>query len=158
MAKLNESVVDLFLVYQFIKRLVLPFKEWQAYKLGIIDDKGKVLKKRSTLKTSQEKNAWGYFDILATNLKKLLAKIPGGDTRLASYAAAGLLLREAKELSEMSEEEIEDKVKELLKDLIKEDPANVAGSGHVAGLGVGPQGEPGIKKLLLLRRKKRKNA
>lgn len=45
-----------------------------------------------------------------------------------------------------------------LRDIIGEDvPANNAGSGNVAGIGVGPQGEPGgIKNLLLrmLRRRK----
>ena len=39
-------IVDLFLVYQFIRRLATPFKEWKAYELGIIDDKGVQLKKR----------------------------------------------------------------------------------------------------------------
>ena len=71
-------------------------------------------------------------------------------------SAADKAIRE--DIEKRRQEEIEEKVKELLKDLIKEDPANVAGGGHVAGLGVGPQGEPGIKKSLLLRRKKRKNA
>ena len=40
-------IVDLFLVFQFIKRLSTPFAEWKAYKLGIIDDSGKQLIKRS---------------------------------------------------------------------------------------------------------------
>ena len=39
-------VVDLFLVYQFIRRLATPFNKWKAYELGIIDDEGKVLIKR----------------------------------------------------------------------------------------------------------------
>lgn len=136
------GVVDLFLVYQFIVRLVTPFNQWEAYKLGIIDENGKVLKKRNTLTSSQEKQAWGYFDILAANLKKLLAKLPGGDTRLVSWAAAGLLLKEQKMLENMSEEEIEKLVEKLMKEL-EEEPVNVAGDGKVAGIGVGPQGEPG---------------
>ena len=42
-------VVDLFLVYQFIRRLATPFNKWDAYKEGVIDDKGNILikKKRS---------------------------------------------------------------------------------------------------------------
>ena len=40
-------IVDLFLVFQFIKRLSTPFKEWDAYKLGIIDETGQA--------TNQEK-------------------------------------------------------------------------------------------------------
>jgi len=56
-----SSIVDLFLVYQFITRLVTPFNQWNAYKLGIINDQGKVLRKRATLSTPEEKSAWGYF-------------------------------------------------------------------------------------------------
>ena len=45
-------VIDLFLLYQFIKRLATPFKEWDAYELGIIDAKGKQLKKRKDFRNS----------------------------------------------------------------------------------------------------------
>lgn len=152
------GVIDLFLVYQFIVRLVTPFEQWDAYRLKIIDEKGKVLRKRATLSTGEEKSAWGYFDILAANIKKLLAKVPGGESKLISYAAAGLLLKEQQKLETMTEEEIEALVNELLKDL-EEEPVNVVGDGKVAGLGVGPQGEPGGKIAALLkaplRRKRR---
>jgi len=42
-------IVDLFLVYQFIRRLATPFIKWDAFKEGVIDKDGKVLikKKRS---------------------------------------------------------------------------------------------------------------
>lgn len=33
-------------------------------------------------------------------------------------------------------------------------PTNSAGSGNIAGIGVGPQGEPGMKKSGIIRRKK----
>ena len=151
-------LVDLFLVYQFISRLVTPFEQWDAYRLGIIDGKGKVLRKHNTLSTQEERTAWGYFDILAANIKKILQKIPGGESKLVSYAAAGLLLREQKKLEDMSEEEIEKLVQQLL-DELEEEPANVAGSGQVAGIGVGPQGEPGGKTAALFKpplRRKRK--
>jgi len=149
------SVVDLFLVYQFIVRLITPFNEWDAYKLGIIDQSGKVLKKRATLSTPGEKKAWGYFDILAANLKKLLAKFPGGDSKLVSYAAAGLLLKEQKKLEQMTEEEIEALVSDML-DRMEEDISNVVGNGQVAGLGVGDQGEPPGKKVTFKKMFKRK--
>jgi hypothetical protein len=32
-------------------------------------------------------------------------------------------------------------------------PVNSAGSGEIAGIGIGPQGEPGIKKSSMIRRK-----
>lgn len=94
------NAVDLFTAYQFVKRLVLPFDEWEAYKLGIIDAEGNVLKKRATLQGDREKNAWGYFDIIAANLKKMLAHVPGGQSKLGTYTAAFFLLKEGRDLTE----------------------------------------------------------
>lgn len=128
-------LADLYLTYQFVTRLITPFDQWDAFKLGIISSEGKVLKKRKTLNTEEEKRAWGYFDIVAANVKKLITKLPGGDSKLMTYAATGLLMRE--EYYHLDEEYIEK---------IVEDLVNVVGQGKVAGLGVGDQGEPGVKK------------
>ncbi len=141
-------VVDLFLVYQFIIRLITPFDQWDAFRLGIIDKDGKVKRKRATLSTDEEKKAWGYFDILAANVKKLVNKLPGGEGKLMSYAAAGLLLKEHTRLESMDEDEIEK--------FIHEELVNVVGNGKVAGVGIGDQGEPPGKlkvKTKILRRK-----
>jgi len=89
-------MVDLFMIYQFVRRLVTPFSEWEAYKLGIIDERGNVLKKRRELRRQEERRAFGVFDVLVLNLKKLLEKLPAGQTKLASYAAALWLIREHK--------------------------------------------------------------
>lgn len=134
---MSSGAVDLFLIYQFIKRLATPFEKWDAFKYGIIDKDGKVLRKKSTLKTTEEKNAWGNFDILVANLKKLLGKVPGGKTRLASYAAALLLLKEHNIIDTDNINE------EYLLPLLEAEIANVAGSGAIEGMGVGPKGEPG---------------
>ena len=95
-------VVDLFLVYQFIRRLATPFDKWDAYKEGIIDDKGKVLIKRKDFTNSRQRKAWGIFDIMIANLKKVLGKVPGGQSRLASYAAALFLIKEYKAFTDES--------------------------------------------------------
>jgi len=89
-------VVDLFMVYQFIRRLATPFEKWDAYKEGIIDKDGKVLIKSKDLNTKKQRAAWRIFDRMIANLKKLLAKVPGGSSKLASYAAALFLIREYK--------------------------------------------------------------
>lgn len=89
-----NNVSDLYLVTQFIQRLLLPFSEWPAYKLGIIDENGRVIKKRAALRSGPEKDSWGHFDVLVCNLKKLLAKIPGGSSKLGAVAATLLLLKE----------------------------------------------------------------
>ena len=89
-------IVDLFLVYQFVKRLAMPFTSWPAYKLGIIDENGNILKKRKDLTTFEEKRAFGWFDLMLLNMKKLLATLPGGATKIATYAAALWLIKEHK--------------------------------------------------------------
>lgn len=87
---------DMLYLYQFLKRLTTPFEKTEAFKLGIIDKDGNVLRKRNTLTTPEEKNAYTYFDTLVFNLKKLLGRLPFGKTMLASFVAGLLLLREEK--------------------------------------------------------------
>lgn len=147
-------VIDLFLVYQFIKRLATPFNEWDAYKLGIIDEKGNILKKRKDLLKVDERKAWGNFDIMISKLKRLLEKVPGGQSRLASYAAALWLIKEGKEQDAdmLTEENLEEGFNEYFNYVVEnklfdEDaPVNAAGGGAIAGIGVGPDGEPGMPK------------
>jgi hypothetical protein len=88
-----NKIADTYMAYQFIKRLNTPFIHWDAYKLGVIDEDGNVLVKRSKL-TREQLDAWGRFDVLVANLKRLLARLPGGNTKLATIAATVLLLKE----------------------------------------------------------------
>ncbi len=92
------GAVDAFIAYKFIKILTTPWTETEAYKLGIIDENGKVLRKRKDLKLSTEKNAYTVFHTLCWNVKKLLEKLPGGKTRIQSFAAALYLLKENTEV------------------------------------------------------------
>ena len=82
---------DLVYTFRFLKLLVTSFENTEAYKLGLIDDKGKRLKRPET---SDEKSAYTPFHKLVFNIKKLIAKAPGGSTKIASYAAALYLLKE----------------------------------------------------------------
>jgi hypothetical protein len=41
--------VDLYMTYRVLRRLTTPFESWEAFKLGIIDAKGNILKKRRDL-------------------------------------------------------------------------------------------------------------
>ena len=91
---LASAAGNIYFVYSFIKRLATPFKSTKAFELGIIDENGKVLKKRSKLKTKEEKEAYTLSDTLVFNLKKVLAKVPGGSTKFASFAAALFLMKE----------------------------------------------------------------
>ena len=48
-----KSAVDTYLAYRFVKLLVTPWENTEAYKLGVIDDDGKVLKSRRQRKTAE---------------------------------------------------------------------------------------------------------
>lgn len=132
------KVVDLYLIYEFLKRLTTPFNETEAFRLGLIDKDGNRLKKP---KTQEEKDALTYFNRLIFNLKRLLGMIPGGKSKIASYAAAVLLLREGEELDPDDEEQLIEKLQESIANftveeynyLCEEAPANAC-----AGASVGP--------------------
>ena len=92
--------IDLLITYRVIKLLVTPWKKQEAYKYGIIDDNGKVLRKAKEIKTSKEKDSYTLLHRFVFNLKRLLAFVPGGKSKLGSYAAAlGLLLKEQKDIN-----------------------------------------------------------
>lgn len=161
-------IVDLFLVYQFIRRLATPFEKWPAFEQGIIDKDGNILKKRKDLRTVKERDSWGKFDVMILKLKRLLEKVPGGKTRLASYAAALWLLKEHEEVNidTLTEEQLEEQFNDYftfvtenqsedLDALFEEMAANSAGAGNIAGIGVGKDGEPGLTKSQQRKHKKR---
>ena len=94
------SAIDLFVTYRFLKLLTTEFKKTDAYKLGIIDDKGHRIRKPKSsepavpLNTSQQKNAYTVLHKLVFNIKKLFNKVPGLRTKVGTYAAALFLLKD----------------------------------------------------------------
>lgn len=101
-----SGIGNIYFVYQFIKKLVTPFEKTDAFKLGIIDKNGKILKKRRDLE-GKEKEAYTLSDTLIWNIKKLIGKVPGGKSRIASYAAALFLIKEQTGEYKIDDEEIE---------------------------------------------------
>jgi len=89
-----KSATDIYMTYRFIRALVTPFDKTDAYEHGIIDADGKPLKKKRNLTSREEKNSYTIYNRLVFKLKRLIGKIPGGKTRLASYAAALWLIKE----------------------------------------------------------------
>ena len=91
-----NRAVDLVITYRVVKLLVTPFEKQEAFKYGIIDKNGKVLRKFKTLKTTAEKKAYTILHRFVFNLKRILAKAGLGG-KLGSFAVAlGLLIREDK--------------------------------------------------------------
>jgi|TARA_B110000438_G_C15595378_1_gene555647 hypothetical protein len=99
----STGVVDIFLVYQFLRRLATPFEKWEAFKTGVIDKQGKILVGKRD-RDFQQKQSFKVFDVMILKLKRLLGKVPMGKSRIASYAAALWLIREYDESK--SEEQI----------------------------------------------------
>ena len=92
-----SRAIDLVITYRIIKLLVTPFERQEAYKQGIIDKDGNVLKKYRTLKTTKEKQSYTILHRFVFNLKRILKRVGLGG-RLGSFAVAlALLLKENKE-------------------------------------------------------------
>ena len=92
--------IDLFVTYRFLRLLTTPFEDTDAFKLGIIDEKGNRIKlPKSTkpaveLATSEQKNSYTILHKLVFNIKKIFSKVPGLRTKLGTYAAALFLLKD----------------------------------------------------------------
>ena len=89
---LLTGAFNLATAYFFVKKMATPFKKTEAYKLGIIDDKGNILKKMKDLTDEKERKAYTLLDRVIWNIKKLMSFIPGGGSMLAGVAAATALL------------------------------------------------------------------
>ena len=95
-----SRAIDLLITYRVIKMLVTPFEKTDAYKYGIIDKNGKVLRKNKTLTIAKEKDSYTILHRFVFNLKRIINFIPGGKSKLGTYAAAlGLLLKEGKDIN-----------------------------------------------------------
>ncbi len=89
-----NRAVDLVITYRVIKLLITPFEKQEAFKQGIIDKDGKVLRRNRTLKTTAEKKSYTLLHRFVFNLKRLLQKAGLGG-RLGTFAVAlATLLRE----------------------------------------------------------------
>tara|TARA_Y100000741_G_scaffold253551_1_gene195172 strand:+ start:441 stop:1058 length:618 start_codon:yes stop_codon:yes gene_type:complete len=92
--------IDLFVTYRFLKLLTTPFEKTDAYKFGIIDEKGNRVKRpKSTrpavsLSTPELKNSYTILHKLVFNIKKIFDKVPGLRTKVGTYAAALFLLKD----------------------------------------------------------------
>ncbi len=88
------QAIDLFVAYRFLRILTTPWEDQEAYKLGIIDKDGKLLRKRNTLKTDAEKKSFTLLHRIIFNLKRILHKIPGVRSKIGTYATALYLLKQ----------------------------------------------------------------
>jgi hypothetical protein len=98
-----KSAADLVYTIRFLKLLVTPFEKTEAFKAGIIDKDGKKNKDFNTNSTDDReayRSHYTPFHRLVYNLKRLMAKVPGGQSVVARYGAALALIKEHGELSD----------------------------------------------------------
>jgi len=123
--------VDLLITYRIMKLLVTPFDKQEAFKYGIIDKQGKVLRPWRTISKTAEKQSYTILHRFVFNLKRILQKAGLGG-RLGTFAVAlATLIRENKEF-EQHQKLIESTVVKYLKEqklyeeLLQEE-------GHIVG-------------------------
>ena len=88
-----KRAADITYTFRFIRMMAMDWKDWDAYKLGIIDENGK-RQRNVKLDNDEKKSAYTPFIRLAANLKRLVSAVPGGGSKLGSFASALFLIKE----------------------------------------------------------------
>jgi hypothetical protein len=112
-----SRIIDNLIAYRILSMLVTPFTDTTAFKLNIIDANGKNLKKTSTLKTSEERDAYSYLHRLVFNMKKILLKLPGGDSKIKNLIAGLWLVKEYYQSKDRTTSLMEEKLIRVLSKL-----------------------------------------
>jgi hypothetical protein len=164
--------VDAVVAYRILRLLATPIERSDAYRFGIIDKDGNKVKDPQT---SEEMDSYSLLQRFVFKVQRALVKSPDRTAkRLLTFAAAMAILREQSEnipddeletLLEMymDDESVQRQATMLENNLLsfknfKMDEMMSAGAGGVAGIGIGPQGEPGRDPVFMpmTRRKKKR--
>ncbi len=95
-----SRAIDLLITYRVIKLLVTPFEKTEAFKRGIIDKDGKVLRPMKTIKTGTDRKHYTMLHRFVFNLKRILKKA-GLGSRLGTFGVAlALLIKEDKQYAD----------------------------------------------------------
>lgn len=86
--------VDSIIAYRILTLLVTPFENTEAFRRGIIDTKGKELKKMSDLKSVEDRDAYTLLHRLVYRIKRIIEKVPIDNKKIVSLAAAYSLIKE----------------------------------------------------------------
>ena len=122
-----KSAADFVYTIRFLKLLTTPFEKMGAYEIGLIDKDGNVDKKRKEeLKLTMDgrmdlSTHWTSFIRLVVNIKKLMAKAPGGKSVVARYGAALFLIKESGNLNNKQIQKIHNETGIDILDVLAED-------------------------------------
>ena len=162
--------VDSIIAYRILRMLTTPFEETEAFQRGIIDAKGKELKKMRDLNTVADRDAYSILH------RMIIEKVPLDNKKLVSFAAALALIKEhadtktelinleslyldkiKTDLTEeiyVIEEFINNKQTFTFRQFLEDIPANNAGTPGIAGFTPETMGVPRNKQPKVIRRKK----
>ena len=167
MSRALDAVVGI----RLLKLLSTPINKSKAFQLGIVDNDGNKVKDPSN---TNERNAYTLLNRFVFKVQRALTRSSDRNARrLLTFAAAMALLREYKDDDDdldvavllehyMEAEKVQQQARLLESNVLSfknymSEMNGVAG-GAIAGIGVGPQGEPGVDPRLMpmARRKKKK--
>jgi len=165
---MSTRALDTIVAIRLVKLLSQPIEKSSAFKKGIVDKNGKKLRNP----TNSELDDYTFLDRFAFKVTHALMKSSDMQARrLLSFAAAMALLREYHEEDSvedisallehyMQDEDVQQEAKLLEHNLVsfkQFNEMNGVGGGAIAGVGIGPQGEPGVDpRLMPMARRKRK--
>ena len=89
-----SRLVDNLITLRMLRLFTVKYEETDAYKLGIINDKGEQLIKMGNFVRREQQDAYTLLHRLVFRLRGLIEKIPFVKSRLANYAAALILISE----------------------------------------------------------------
>lgn len=90
---LNEKLTSTIAVYMILKRVIRPWKDWPAAKLGIISPKdGKRLRRP---RSSKERETWDILDRFCWSIKRLCTKYLNDSSFAYIFSAAYLMKEDA---------------------------------------------------------------
>ena len=146
MKNINENLsaselINAFTLYTFVQELTTPFIQTEAYRTGLIDKDGNLIKKYSTL-TTEEKQIITPFKKLVFKIKQLFEMIPNPAVsyKLKSFTTALSLLSEEGAKMGADKDYIFENIKTIMLNLKEENggsgvPTNSMGAG---AFGAGP--------------------
>lgn len=134
-----KSAADLVYTIRFLKLLVTKFEDTDAYKAGIINKDGSKNKDFNTNSMDDReayRSHYTAFHRLVFNLKRIMAKVPGGQSVVARYGAALALIKEHGELSDARVMQIHEETGIDILDCLAEDHKWFMVEGNKLGEGV----------------------
>ena len=146
MSKNLGSYVTSFSLYKFLQDISKPITNLPAFRLGIIDSRGNQKKEPAT---ASEKEAYSPYYQMIIMVKKVFDRVPDPRTnsQLKTLMGTIQLFSEEVKLLGGNPEELKNGIvnvlmergidleSEMLSEDFNEEIANIASSGHVAGMG-----------------------